>query len=78
MYLTNLVSNKLRYPSMSKATIQLDQGTHYLCTCGWSKNLPFCNGAHKGSSFQPNVVELKAPAAIELPDITNSHSSQST
>ncbi|MGV0026568.1 CDGSH iron-sulfur domain-containing protein [Phormidesmis priestleyi] len=63
--------------SQAKATIQLDKGTHYLCTCGWSKNLPFCNGAHKGSSFQPLVVELNAPKAIELPGITNSQPSES-
>jgi CDGSH-type Zn-finger protein len=58
--------------SQAKATVELDKGTHYLCTCGQSANLPFCNGAHKGSSFQPIVVKLDAPGAVELPYSTNS------
>jgi CDGSH iron-sulfur domain-containing protein 3 len=64
--------------SQPKATVQLDAGTHYLCTCGESKNLPFCNGAHKGSSFQPIIVKLDALRAIKIPDIANSQPSQST
>lgn len=27
--------------------------TYYWCTCGKSTNQPFCNGAHKDSSFTP-------------------------
>lgn len=26
---------------------------YYFCTCGQSKNQPFCDGSHKGSSFSP-------------------------
>lgn len=27
--------------------------TYYWCSCGESKNQPFCDGSHKGSSFSP-------------------------
>ncbi len=41
--------------------LELEPGTYYFCTCGQSDNQPFCNGAHKGSSFspQPFIVEEK-------------------
>jgi CDGSH-type Zn-finger protein len=26
---------------------------YYWCSCGQSKNQPFCDGTHKGSSFTP-------------------------
>lgn len=27
--------------------------TLYWCTCGKSKNQPYCDGSHSGSTFQP-------------------------
>lgn len=27
--------------------------TYYWCSCGQSKNQPFCDGSHKGSDFAP-------------------------
>ncbi|MDS0525245.1 CDGSH iron-sulfur domain-containing protein [Clostridium sp. SHJSY1] len=34
--------------------VELKKGeTYYYCTCGKSDNQPFCNGAHKGTSFTP-------------------------
>jgi len=27
--------------------------TYYWCSCGKSKNQPFCDGAHVGSNFEP-------------------------
>jgi CDGSH-type Zn-finger protein len=29
--------------------------TYYWCHCGKSATQPFCNGAHKGSSFAPTA-----------------------
>jgi CDGSH iron-sulfur domain-containing protein 3 len=47
-------------------TVQLDAGTHYICTCGWSKNSPHCDGSHKGSEFKPIALELDKPKTIEV------------
>ena len=32
--------------------------TYWWCSCGRSKTQPFCDGSHKGSTFEP--VEFKA------------------
>ncbi len=29
---------------------------YYFCTCGRSKNQPFCDGSHAGTSFTPKVI----------------------
>lgn len=33
-------------------------GTYYWCSCGESKNQPFCDGSHKGTDFVPTKVEI--------------------
>lgn len=36
----------------------IEAGKKYAwCSCGESKNQPFCDGAHKGSEFSPVVFE---------------------
>ena len=52
---------------MSKATIadrkplilELNEGTSYCCSCGKSKNQPFCDGSHAGSEFQPKEITIE-------------------
>jgi CDGSH-type Zn-finger protein len=37
---------------------QLEESKTYAwCTCGKSENQPWCNGAHAGSEFTPNVFK---------------------
>ena len=59
---------------MSKPTIaskrptvlELDAGTHYWCSCGKSENQPFCDGSHKGSTFQPMAFTLETKKRVAL------------
>ena len=40
--------------------VDLEAGKKYAwCSCGLSDNQPFCNGAHKGTGFTPNVFEAE-------------------
>jgi CDGSH-type Zn-finger protein len=45
--------------------VQVEAGKSYFwCACGQSKNQPFCDGSHKGSSFTP--VQFKAEATKQV------------
>ena len=33
--------------------LTLEAGTYYWCTCGRSRDQPFCDGAHEGTGFEP-------------------------
>lgn len=54
--------------------VELNAGTYYLCACGESKNLPYCDGAHKGthkgthkgSSHEPYEVELQERQTVAI------------
>lgn len=38
----------------SDHSVTLEEGKEYLyCQCGLSKNQPFCDGSHEGTSFEP-------------------------
>jgi len=44
-------------PKMAKKgpyAVELEKGKEYhWCTCGESKNQPFCDGSHHGTDFKP-------------------------
>lgn len=50
----------------SSMTVTLEAGTHWICTCGGSANFPYCDGRHKGTTFQPLALELEAPKVVEI------------
>jgi len=33
--------------------IDLEPDTYYWCSCGKTKNQPFCDGSHEGTNFLP-------------------------
>jgi CDGSH-type Zn-finger protein len=43
---------------------EMAAGTYYWCTCGHSKNQPFCDGSHKGTGFTPKQVVIAEPKKV--------------
>ena len=41
-------------------------GDYFWCSCGNSKNQPFCDGSHKGSEFLPNKFTLTEQKTVYL------------
>lgn len=54
---------KAEIPQKSPYAVEVEAGkSYYWCSCGKSKNQPFCDGAHQASSFTPveyNATESK-------------------
>ncbi len=48
-----------------KVTLSKGQEYHF-CTCGISKNQPFCDGSHVGTSFTPKAVVAEEDAEAYL------------
>jgi CDGSH-type Zn-finger protein len=40
--------------------------TYYWCKCGKSSNQPFCDGAHKGTSFEPLAFAAEKDETVYL------------
>lgn len=48
----NMSTPKIAQASPIPVTVEAGK-TYYWCSCGESKNQPFCDGAHKGTEFTP-------------------------
>ncbi len=48
-------------------------GTYYWCACGRSKDQPFCDGTHRGTSFTPKLVEIAEPKKVAWCACKHSH-----
>ncbi|MEM1123110.1 MAG: sterol desaturase family protein [Bacteroidota bacterium] len=46
--------------------VELEAGTHLWCQCGFSKNAPFCDGAHHGTKIKPIAFEVKKKRTFKL------------
>lgn len=46
--------------------LTLEAGSHWICTCGQSKNLPHCDGSHKGTPFTPLTLELETAKQVKI------------
>lgn len=47
--------------------VTLEAGkTYYWCSCGLSKNQPFCDGSHKGSEFVPQQIKAEKTETVYL------------
>lgn len=38
--------------------LELEPGTYWWCSCGRSKDQPFCDGSHEGTGFVPVEIEI--------------------
>lgn len=59
----------MKTPVVAKKTpklITLQPGTHYWCSCGQSKNQPFCDGSHQGGEFVPLPLHIRDKADVAL------------
>lgn len=45
---------------------ELAAGEYWWCACGKSKNQPYCDGSHAGTSIRPQRFELDAPKICAL------------
>ncbi|WP_207061499.1 CDGSH iron-sulfur domain-containing protein [Motiliproteus sp. SC1-56] len=46
--------------------VVLEPGQYYFCTCGQSRNQPFCDGSHKGGEFTPLRFEVSERESMVL------------
>jgi CDGSH-type Zn-finger protein len=59
------MSDKAVIAGTAPICIAVEAGKDYWwCACGKSKNQPFCDGSHKGSSFSP--VPWMAPESKQV------------
>ncbi len=48
------------------AVLDLEPGTYYWCTCGLSKNQPYCDGSHEGTEFTPLEFTIDEKKQVAL------------
>ena len=54
-----------RSPQRAPYVVQVQEGRDYLwCSCGLSRNQPWCDGTHAGSGFEP--LAFTAPVSGEF------------
>ncbi|OIP02405.1 MAG: glutamate synthase [Bacteroidetes bacterium CG2_30_33_31] len=50
--------NKPKIAQKFPYVLNTKPGSYHWCSCGESKNQPFCDGSHKGSTFSPVKVDI--------------------
>ncbi|MEL7035551.1 MAG: CDGSH iron-sulfur domain-containing protein [Cyanobacteria bacterium J06592_8] len=44
--------------------MELEPGTYYWCSCGYSEGQPFCDGSHQGTEFTPVSFEVTEKKSV--------------
>ncbi len=51
----------------SSYQVELEEGkTYYWCSCGRSKNQPFCDGSHEGTEFKPVAFTAEKTGTVGI------------
>ncbi|QEM67029.1 hypothetical protein FO488_01880 [Geobacter sp. FeAm09] len=53
-------------PKVDPIVLELEPGNYLRCTCGKSKTMPFCDGAHAGSGATPLAFEITEKKTVSL------------
>jgi CDGSH-type Zn-finger protein len=48
------------------ALLTLEPGTYWWCACGRSKNQPYCDGSHQGTSITPVQFDVEENKQVAL------------
>jgi len=57
----------MKLPKVAKkspAVLELDAGTYHWCSCGLSKDQPYCDGSHKDTGFKPLEVLIEQKGTV--------------
>ena len=46
--------------------LDLEPGTYYWCSCGKTKNQPFCDGSHEGTTYLPIEFKINEKKQVAL------------
>ena len=58
-------SDKPEIPVKHSIKVEMEPGTYYWCACGRSKNQPFCDGSHAGTSFAPHEFTVQTKQLVK-------------
>lgn len=59
--------SKPENPQNAPYAVDVEKGeTYYWCSCGHSKNQPFCDGSHQGTDFQPVAFTAEKTETVYL------------
>ena len=50
----------------SPIKVDLEPGQYWWCSCGLSKQQPFCDGSHKGTAFTPEMFKVETAQTMWL------------
>jgi len=56
--------NNPEIPQKKPYVMDMEAGQYAWCSCGKSKNQPFCDGSHKGSGFSPVIKKIEEPKKV--------------
>jgi len=54
-------------PQNAPYPVEVEEGKdYYWCSCGRSKNQPFCDGSHQGTDFEPVAFKAEKTETVHL------------